>query len=89
MQNVLGLVKSSIPVNSSVVDRHLFDADPDPNFHFDAELDPDLDPEWHQNNADPHAEPTQSFTVHILENRKKKRLLLYTAMSVINVFPFL
>jgi hypothetical protein len=31
------------------VDRHRFDADlyPDPN--------------WHQNDADPHAEPTPSF----------------------------
>ncbi len=33
---------------------------PDPNFHVDA--DPDADPDWHQNNADPHADPTKSFT---------------------------
>ncbi len=38
---------------TSVVDRHRFDADPDPNFHVDA--DPDLD--WHHNDAD----PTPSF----------------------------
>jgi hypothetical protein len=30
-----------------------FDADPDPNFH--------VDPDWHQNDADPHADPTGSF----------------------------
>jgi hypothetical protein len=41
-----------------VVDRHRFDAAPDPTFHFDS--DPDLD--WHQNNADPHADPIISFT---------------------------
>jgi hypothetical protein len=44
---------------SSVVDRHRFYADPDPNptFHFDADPDPnptfhfdaDPDPDWHQN----------------------------------------
>jgi hypothetical protein len=45
-----------------VVDRHRFDADPDPNFLADA--DPDLDPDqdWHQNDADPHANPTPCFT---------------------------
>ncbi len=42
------------------MDRHRFDADPDPTHHFDA--DPDPDPYWHQNNADPHADPTPSFT---------------------------
>ncbi len=36
------------------------DADPDPNFHVDANPDPALD--WHQNNADPHADPTPTFT---------------------------
>jgi hypothetical protein len=36
------------------------DADPDPNFHVDADLD--QDPDWHQNNADPHAVPTPCFT---------------------------
>jgi hypothetical protein len=42
------------------VDRHPFDADPDPNmtYHFDADPNPDLD--WHQNSADPHADPTPS-----------------------------
>jgi hypothetical protein len=28
--------------------------DPDPNFHVDADPNPD----WHQNDADPHANPT-------------------------------
>jgi hypothetical protein len=37
-----------------------FDADPNPNFHFGA--DPDTDPDWHQNDADPHADPTASLT---------------------------
>ncbi len=48
------------------MDRHRFEAesDPDPNFHFDAEPDPDQDPnlDWHQNDADFHADPTPSFT---------------------------
>jgi hypothetical protein len=30
----------------SVVDQHRFDAHPDPNYHFDADRDPD--PDWHQ-----------------------------------------
>jgi hypothetical protein len=38
------------------VDRHRFDADPDPNFHVDA--DPGADLDWHQHDA----YPTQSFT---------------------------
>jgi hypothetical protein len=41
------------------------DADPNPNFHVDAypDPDPDLDSaDWHQNEADPHADPTPSFT---------------------------
>ncbi len=52
---------------TSVVDQHRFDAepDPDPNFHFDAGPDPDQDPDldWHQNDADSHADPTSSFTI--------------------------
>jgi hypothetical protein len=32
----------------------------DPTFYFDADPDPDAD--WHQNNADPHADHTPSFT---------------------------
>jgi hypothetical protein len=35
------------------VDLHRFDADLNPNFHVDADPDPD----WHQNEADPHADP--------------------------------
>jgi hypothetical protein len=31
-----------------------------PTFHFDA--DQDLDADWHQNNANPHADPTPHFT---------------------------
>jgi hypothetical protein len=61
------------------------DADPDSNFHFDA--DSDLDSDWHQNDADPHVDPSPVF-LHMLENRKKRNLLLFTAMPVHNVFPF-
>ncbi len=44
----------------SVVDRHRFDAHQKLDFNFDA--DPDLDPERHQNDAGPHADPAPSFT---------------------------
>ncbi len=47
---------------SGDVDRHRFNADPDPNFHVDADPDQDPDPVRHQNNTDPHADPTPSFT---------------------------
>jgi hypothetical protein len=49
----------------SVVDRHRFDAnpDPDPNFHVDADPDPEPD----QHDAD-HADPTPSFT-HVGKSR--------------------
>jgi hypothetical protein len=40
--------------NSSVVDRHRFDADPDPNFMLMA----DPDPEWYHNDADLHTDFT-------------------------------
>jgi hypothetical protein len=36
-----------------------FCADPYPNFHVYA--DPDPDPDWHQSDADPHADPTTSL----------------------------
>jgi hypothetical protein len=44
------------------VDQHRFDADPDPDFHVDANSNPDPDHDWHQNNADHHADPTPSVT---------------------------
>ncbi len=44
----------------NVADRHRVDADPDPYFHVD--VDPDLDPDWHKNDADPHADPTTRKT---------------------------
>jgi hypothetical protein len=53
-------MKYLFATNPSVVDRHRFDADPDPNFHVDAV--PDSDPDWHENDADPHADPTPNFT---------------------------
>jgi hypothetical protein len=45
---------------TSVVDRHRFDADPDPNIHVDA--DPDPASNWHKNNADSRADLTSSLT---------------------------
>ncbi len=43
-------------LSSSVVDRHSFNAVPD----FRVGADPD--PDWHQNDADSHADPNPSFT---------------------------
>jgi hypothetical protein len=37
--------------------RHRFDAEPDTDH-----ADPDPDPNWHQNDADPHVDPIPSFT---------------------------
>jgi hypothetical protein len=37
-------------------------SDADPGFHFDADPVPDPDPNWHQNDVDPHADP--SFLVN-------------------------
>ncbi len=54
-----------------------FDADPDPNFHVDADPDPDR----HQNNADPHADPTPSFTYV----GKSEFCLLVRALLLYNV----
>jgi hypothetical protein len=50
--------------------------DPDPNFHVNA--DPDPDPDWHQNKADPHADPTSSIT-HV--EKAEFFLLLVTALE--------
>jgi hypothetical protein len=64
----------------SVVDRHRFDADPDQNFHFGADPFPDPDSDWHQNDADPHADPTPSFT-HA--GKWDKMLLLFNNSSIL------
>ncbi len=37
----------------TLVDRHCFDADLNPNFLLDGDPDPDPDPDWHQNDSDP------------------------------------
>jgi hypothetical protein len=47
-------------VVDSVVARHQVYADLDPNFH--VATAPDPDPDWHQNDADPH--PTSSL-IHV------------------------
>jgi hypothetical protein len=61
----------------SVVDRHRFDDDPDQDFHVDS--DPDPDPDRHRNNADPHADPTSSFT-HV--GKSVFVILLVTALHL-------
>jgi hypothetical protein len=68
----------------SVVDRHRFDADQDPNFHFDADPNPDLD--RHQNDADPHADPIPRYE-HVVENQIF--LLLSHSISCLQCFIFL
>ncbi len=45
-------------LKASVMDRHRFDTDPDPDFQVGADPDPD----GHQNAAEPHADPSPSFT---------------------------
>jgi hypothetical protein len=44
-------------LKASIVDRHRLDTDPDPDF----KVDSDPDPNGHQNDADPHADPS-NFT---------------------------
>ncbi len=60
-------------VKFSGVDRHSFDADPDPNFHGEDGPDPDL----HQNDVDPRGVIPQVLYWNI-----KIFLLLVTALSV-------
>jgi hypothetical protein len=67
-------------INSSVMDRHRFDADPDPTFQFDSDPDLESDQDRHQNKDNPHADPTPSFTqVRKLGNIF---LLVFTFMPV-------
>jgi hypothetical protein len=63
------------------LDRHCFDVGLDPNFYFYA--DPIPDPDWHRNDADPHADPAPCF-IHEPENLKFY-LIFITAMPVYNV----
>jgi hypothetical protein len=58
------------------VDRHIVSM-PDPD------AVPDPDPDWHQNDADPHVDLTPSFTQ---VGNKGKNLLLFATMPVYNVF---
>jgi hypothetical protein len=58
--------------------------DPDPNFHVEA--DPDPDPGWHQNNADPHADPTSSIT-HVV--KAKKFFTFCHRIAILQCFIFL
>jgi hypothetical protein len=45
------------------------------------------DPDWHQNDPDPYADPTPSFT-HIFQNPNFLILFLVTALTVYNVLSF-
>ncbi len=71
-------------IGISVADRHRFGADPDPNFHVDANPDP---ADWHENDADPHADHIQSL--HILENKKTFLLLAVLRTRIRRIRMFL
>jgi hypothetical protein len=58
------------------VDRHQLDADPDPSFH--VATVPDPDPDWLQNGADPHEDPTLNFA-HV---EKSEYFFFVTALPV-------
>ncbi len=58
------------------------DADPGVNTNINFDAIPDPDPDLHQNDAIPHADPTPSFT-HI---EKSIFLLLVTALPVHSVY---
>jgi hypothetical protein len=68
------------------VDRHRFDAEPDPNFHVDADQDPDPGSDLYQNDADLHANPTPSFSQ--LKNKEKCRTFIHSNSSL-QCFSFL
>jgi hypothetical protein len=61
---------------------HRFDADPNPDPNFQVYADTYLDPNWNQNNADPHADPTLSFK-HM--GKIRIFILLVTTLPVYNV----
>jgi hypothetical protein len=47
------------------------------NFHFNAGPGPDPDSNWHQDDANPNADPTPSFT-HV--GKKRKKLKFYSQL---------
>jgi hypothetical protein len=57
----------------SVVDQHRVDADPDP------------DPDWHQNDADPHADPTLSST-HVGKSHLVLLMVTLRALPIKKVY---
>jgi hypothetical protein len=59
------------------VDRHRVDADPNPTFHCDADPDPD----WYENSAEPHADPTQCFT-------RQSQYTMFLFSTVANVLRY-
>ncbi len=65
------------------MDRHFFDADPDPNFHVYA--DPAT---WHQNEVDQNAEPTPFQFLHMLENKEKLVIFIHSN-TISQCFSFL
>jgi hypothetical protein len=78
-------LNASFCVDADSDPNFYFDADSDQNFYFDANsdlnfyFDANSDLDWHQNDADPQADPTPSFT----------RRNFFTAIQVYSVFPFL
>jgi hypothetical protein len=56
------------------------------NFHFDA--DPDPDPGWHQNDADPHANPTPIFTYLIDKNSNLQCFSFLLSGKGVNVVKY-
>ncbi len=75
------------------MDRHRVDADPDPNFHVDADpypdpnfhFDADPDQDGYQNDADPHAVSTSSVT-HYTCRKSEFFCSFVTACLVFNVY---
>jgi hypothetical protein len=61
-------------LKASVVVRHRFES-----FDTDLQVDADPDPDGHQNDADPHADPSKFYTSWKI---RKKFLLLFTVLPV-------
>jgi hypothetical protein len=68
------------------VDLYCFDSDSDtdPNFHFDAGPDPDC----HQNDADPYADPKPSFTRIRKYKIERENFSFIHSNASLKCFPF-
>ncbi len=67
------------------MDKHRFDADTDPDHNFHCNAGPD--PDWHQNEADPHADLIQCFA-HIRKSELFFTFTVGTAFPVNNGLSF-